>query len=194
MKAVLAKYKEPPFTLEKASRLITFLHHILRAIPIIPSKKGNVFPLGVLIEEITPTLTLAPPLQSTWIVIVQFLLSCLRSCSQQSILNAGCTTPIFLGLVKQTILELSKLPSKSTNQLQEKCFSVGKELLDLFLIRDNALTEEMIESSDTLTSDFVGVGTLSYYDIIYSVSGKRDSVLNICITCQISFQNYMAIF
>lgn len=176
MKAVLAKYKEPPFTLEKASRLVTFLHHVLRVIPIIPTKKGNVFPLGVLIEEITPTLSLAPPQQSAWIVVAQFLLSCLRSCPQQAIFNAGCTTPMFLGFVKQVVLELSKLPSKSTNKLQEKCFSVGKELLDLFLIRDSALTEEMIESSDTLTSDFVGVGTLSYYDIIYSVSVVRNVI------------------
>lgn len=178
LKAVLAKYKEPPFTLEKASRLVTFLHHVLRVIPIIPTKKGSVFPLGVLIEEITPTLSLAPPQQPAWIVITQFLLSCLRSCPQQAIFNAGCTTPMFLSLVKQVVLELSKLPSKSTNKLQEKCFSVGKELLDLFLIRDSALTEEMIESSNTLTSDFVGVGTLSYYDIIYSFPELYGHFLN----------------
>ncbi len=160
-------------TLEKTSRLITFIHHILKAVPIVANSnnKNNVFPLGVFIEEITPTLSLTPSTnQSSWIIMIQFLLSCLRSCPQQSIFNAGCTTPILLGIVKHIILELDKLPTKYTNSLQEKCFLVGKELLDLFLIRDNSLTEEILEASNTLNSDFIGVGTLSYFDVIYSVS------------------------
>lgn len=175
----MAKYKEPPMNLEKTSRLVTFIHHILKVIPIVAnsSNKNNVFPLGTLIEEITPTLSLAPAHQSSWVVMIQFLLSCLRSCPQQSIFNAGCTTPILLGLVKHIILELDKLPPKDINSLQEKCFLVGKELLDLFLIRDNALTEDILESSNTLNSDFIGIGTLSYFDVIYSVSYLRYIVI-----------------
>lgn len=172
----MLKYREPPLTLEKTSRLITFLHYLLKVIPINNNNKNTamLFPLGIFIEDITPTLSTTPQQQSSWIIIIQFMLSCFRSCPQQYIYNSGVTTPILLIIVKQVLLELAKLPpTKDMKPIQEKCFLVGKELLDLLLIRDTALTDEILENSNTLTPNFVGLGTLSYYDVIYSVSCNR---------------------
>jgi hypothetical protein len=154
------------------------MHHILKVIPITTSStsKGTTFPLGCFMEDITPTLSLIPTQQSSWIIIIQFMLSCFRSSPQQYIYNAGVTTPILLSIIKQILLEMARLPSKDMNPLQEKCFLVGKELLDLLLIRDNALTEEILESSNTLTPNFIGLGTLSYYDVIYSVRKNKPLV------------------
>lgn len=173
----MLKYREPPITLEKTSRLITFLHHLLKVIPLsnatsttTTTAKNTIFPLGTFLEEVTPVLSLTPALQSSWIIIIQFILSCFRSCLQNQIFNSGVTTAILLSMVKQVLLEMTRLSSKEMNSLELKCFTVGKELFDLFLIRDTRIDEKMLENSDTLTSDFVGVGSLTYYDIIYSVS------------------------
>lgn len=168
----MLKYREPPITQEKTSRLFTFLHHLLKVIPLASTMttKHTIFPLGAFLEDITPTLSLSSSLQSSWIVIIQFILSCFRSCPEQYIYNSGVTAPILLGIVKQVLLEITRLPPKDMDPLQDKCFMVGKELLDLLLIRDNTLLEEMLENSDTLTADFIGIGTLTYYDVIYSVS------------------------
>jgi hypothetical protein len=73
------------------------------------------------------------------------------------------------------------------SDIQEKCFTVGKELLDLFLIRDNAATEEL-----KISKKFIGIGTISYYDVVYSVSDL--CVNHIIDTKPIrSFPNYTAI-
>ena len=157
----MIKYNELPMSLEKTSRLMTFLHHVLKLIPIVPNNTKIIFPLGVLMENITPSISS----KSSWITTLQFLLSCLRSCPQQYLFNAGCTTPIFLGIVKQVILGMIQLPT-NMDDMEEKCYLVGKELLDLLLIRDKDM---LTESSNT---SFVGVGTLSYYDVIYAVKLK----------------------
>jgi hypothetical protein len=169
----MLKYREPPLTFEKTSRLITFLHHLLKVMPINSKNTATIFPLGTFIEDITPTLSTQQ--QSSWIIIIQFMLSCFRSCPQQYIYNSGVTTPILLIVVKQVLVELAKLPSQKMKPIEEKCFLVGKELLDLLLVRDTAITDEMLENSNTLTPSFIGVGTLSYYDVIYSVSVLRKS-------------------
>jgi hypothetical protein len=167
---LLIKYREPPLTLEKSSRLITFLHHFLKVIPIIPTTTTIhkiSFPLGTLVEDMILTLSTQQP--AIWIISIQFLLSCLRSASQQYIYQAGVTTPVILSVIKHVLLEFTKLPSTSMTLIQEKCFSVGKELLDLFLIRDHTTVE------DTSTQQkFNAIGTISYYDVIHSVSlGSR---------------------
>jgi hypothetical protein len=158
---LLIKYREPPLTLEKSSRLITFLHHFLKAIPIIPSTGTQkiTFPLGTLVEDMTLTLSTQQP--AIWIISIQFLLSCLRSAPQQHIYQAGVTTPVILSVIKHVLLELTRLPSTNMTPIQEKCFSVGKELMDLFLIRDHTIED---------TQKFNSIGTISYYDVIHSVS------------------------
>lgn len=124
-------------------------------------------------EDISSTLSTSPSLQSSWIISLQFILSCFRSCPEQYIYNSGVTAPILLGIVKQLLLEMTQLPSKDMDPLEEKCFLVGKELLDLLLVRDHGITEEMLENSDTLTADFIGIGSLTYYDVIYSVKHEK---------------------
>lgn len=199
MKAILSKYGEPPITQEKTSRLFTFLHHLLKAIPLASSSKTStskqlLFPLGVLIEDIAPFLSLNTSLQSSWIMTLQFILSCFRSCPEQHIYHSGVTPPILLGLIKQVLIEFTALPTKiDVNPLEHKCFLVGKELLDLLLIRDYAITEDMLENSDTLTEDFSGIGSLTYYDVIYSVSTPSNYDKH-CLIFFCRSPSYMAIF
>lgn len=164
MKVLLIKYREPPLTLEKASRLITFLHHFLKVIPIIPVTQTHkiTFPLGKLVEDMTLTLSTQQP--AIWIISIQFLLSCLRSAPQQYIYQAGVTTPVILSVIKHVLLELTRLPFTAMTSMQEKCFSVGKELLDLFLIREHTSEETAPQQK------FSAIGTISYYDVIHSVS------------------------
>lgn len=142
------------------------------------------FPLGQLFEDLTATLSLRPvPNQnpsalSIWIVTVQFMLSCLRSSSQQALYNAGITTPVILGIIKHILLELTRLPSDNMDPLQKQCFKVGKEMLDIFLIRDPNQAG-VSEQSSTLKhqpllaasqSGTPSVGTVTFYDVIKSVS------------------------
>ncbi|KAI9481474.1 MAG: hypothetical protein EXX96DRAFT_566905 [Benjaminiella poitrasii] len=165
LKVILLKYREPPLTLEKTSRLITFLHHVLKAIPIIPTNKIG-FPLGSLIEDLSLTLSTQQP--HIWIITIQFMLSCLRSAPQQYIYQSGLTTPVILSVIKHVLLELTRLPSTDMTPMQEKSFSVGKELLDLFLIRDNTEDNKMTN----------GIGTISYYDVIHSFPELYSHFLN----------------
>ncbi|KAI7901563.1 uncharacterized protein BX663DRAFT_513291 [Cokeromyces recurvatus] len=165
LKVILLKYREPPLTLEKNSRLITFLHHVLKIIPIIPTNKTS-FPLGSLIEDLTLTLSTQQP--HIWIITIQFMLSCLRSAPQQTIYQSGVTTPVILSIIKHILLELTRLPYMDMTPMQEKCFSVGKELLDLFLIRDNNKDNKLM----------IGIGTISYYDVIYSFPELYGHFLN----------------
>jgi hypothetical protein len=173
----MLKYREPPINLAKTLRLLTFLHHLLRVLPI--SSKGSLshqhsFPLGALIEDLALTLSLEttphnPSAHSIWIVTIQFMMSCLRSEAQQHIYNAGVTTPVILGVIKHVLLEMTRLPPKEMDSLQEKCFIVGRELLDLFLIRDTATYNRNIEGNMPSTKT-AGLGTISYFDVIYSAS------------------------
>lgn len=183
----MLKYREPPLTFEKTSRLIAFLHHVLRVIPIIPTATAKTgFPLGSLVEDMTLTLSTQQP--AIWIITIQFILSCLRSAPQQYIYHAGVTTPVILSVIKHILLGITRLPYNDMSDIQKKCFTVGKELLDLFLIRDIAVAEELKTSKK-----FIGIGTISYYDVVYSVS-------YLCVNHAIntksirSFPNYMAIF
>ncbi|KAI9262582.1 hypothetical protein EDC94DRAFT_659447 [Helicostylum pulchrum] len=182
LKAIMIKYRESPITLEKTTRLLSFLHHILKVIPLSNSTttatKNSIFPLGIFLEDITPVLSLAPTSQHSWIIILQFIMSCFRTCPQQQIFNSGVTMPILLGMVKQVLLEMTRLPAKDSNPVQIKCFNVGKELFDMLLIRENGIDEKMLENSDTLTLDFVGVGSLTYYDVIYSFPELYGHLLN----------------
>ncbi|KAG1151478.1 hypothetical protein G6F37_000970 [Rhizopus arrhizus] len=152
LKVIMIKYREPPLTLEKTYRLITFLHHILKEIPITANAGG--FPLGSVIEDLSLTLSLKPNTQSysIWIITIQFMLSCLKSTPQNHI-----TTPVILSVIKEVLLEMIRLPEKDMSPIEQKCFSVGKELLDLFFIR----------KEDGLVQG-IGYGTISYYDVIYS--------------------------
>lgn len=182
----MLKYREPPLTFEKTSRLIAFLHHVLKVIPIIPTATAKTgFPLGSLVEDMTLTLSTQQP--AIWIITIQFMLSCLRSAPQQYIYHAGVTTPVILSVIKHILLEITRLPYNGMSSIQEKCFTVGKELLDLFLIRDNAATEEL-----KICKKFIGIGTISYYDVVYSVS---DLCVNHAINTKPirSFPNYMVI-
>lgn len=150
----MIKYREPPLTPEKTYRLITFLHHTLKEIPITANAGG--FPLGSVIEDLSLTLSLKPNTQSysIWIITIQFMLSCLKSTPQNHI-----TTPVILSVIKEVLLEMIRLPEKDMSPIEQKCFSVGKELLDLFFIRKE---DGLVQS--------VGYGIISYYDVIYSVS------------------------
>lgn len=197
----MLKYRESPITLEKTTRLLTFLHHILKVIPLsnsaITVAKNTNFPLGTFLEEITPVLSLSPGLQPSWIITIQFIMSCFRSCPQPQTFNSSVTTPIILSIVKQVLLEMTKLPCKDLNPLQYKCFTVGKELLDMFLIRDTSINEKILENSDTLTTYFVGIGSLTYYDVIYSVSKiyiYKPVWIFFIYKIVISFQNCIVIF
>ncbi|CEP17288.1 hypothetical protein [Parasitella parasitica] len=175
LKVIMLKYREPPITFEKTSRLITFLHHVLKAIPIIPTatvKTG--FPLGSLVEDMALTLSTQQP--AIWIITIQFMLSCLRSAPQQHIYHSGVTTPIILSVIKHILLELTRLPYNDMSNIQEKCFLVGKELLDLFLIRDNAANDEL-----KIPKKFTGIGTISYYDVVYSFPELYGHFLNASI-------------
>lgn len=154
----MLKYREPPLSLEKTTRLITFLHHVLKIIPIAPTVSKTGFPLGSLLEDMTLTLSTQQP--HIWIVSIQFLLSCLKSASQQQIYHAGVTTPVILIVIKHVLLELTRLPYTNIKDDQETCFAVGKSLLDFFLVRDD---EQY--SSQKLNSIHV-----SFYDVIHSVS------------------------
>lgn len=178
--------------------MLTFLHHLLQIIPISPKSNGlrsvspaptsamhqQTFPLGQLFEDLTTTLSLRPvPNQnpsalSIWIVTVQFMLSCLRSSSQQALYNAGITTPVILGIIKHILLELTRLPSENMDPLQRQCFKVGKEMLDIFLIRDPGQSgaaeqpvalkhQPLLTASQSATPS---VGTVTFYDVIKSVS------------------------
>ncbi|GAN05157.1 hypothetical protein MAM1_0083c04626 [Mucor ambiguus] len=176
LKVIMLKYREPPITFEKTSRLVTFLHHVLKAIPIIPTTTAKTgFPLGSLVEDMTLTLSTQQP--AIWIITIQFMLSCLRSAPQQYIYHSGVTTPVILSVIKHVLLEVTRLPHNDMSPIQEKCFAVGKELLDLFLIRDNAATEEL-----KISKKFIGIGTISYYDVVYSFPELYGHFLNAAMT------------
>ncbi|KAI8328625.1 mediator complex subunit 23-domain-containing protein [Chlamydoabsidia padenii] len=190
LKVILLKYREPPFLLTKTLRLLKFLHHLLQVVPITHPNKP--FPFGHVLEDLTLTLSLRvnnnnnnnnPHLQqakndvavySTWIITIQFLLSCLRNNSPHHLYNAGVTTPVILGAIKHILLELTRMPTTSAatnnnnNQqlelLQRTSFDTGQELLELFLVRPGP--------SDT------PVGTVSYYDVIYSFPELYGHFLN----------------
>lgn len=178
----MLKYREPPLTLVKTTRLMAFLNHLLTIVPVTPkastgstghgSLTNTPFPLGQLFEDLTLTLSLRPApgnnkslTLSIWVVTIQFMLSCLKSNSQQALYNAGIATPAILGIIKHILLELTRLPATNMDPLQQQCFSLGKQMLDLFLVR-----EHPTPSSDQNTASVpIGIGSVSYYDVIVSV-------------------------
>lgn len=197
-------YREPPVTIAKTVRLLTFLNNLLRIIPINPKKASpgagamhpaanaaanQPFPLGQLFEDLTLTLSLATPSAlPVWVVTIQFMLSCLRTNSQQALSKAGITTPIILGIIKHVLLELTRLPPTDMDVLQKQCFSVGKQLLDLFLVRDHLHQQQQqqqpqqqqqqqqpqkqqpFSANNEARKPTTGIGNVSYYDVVYSVS------------------------
>ncbi|CDS02982.1 hypothetical protein LRAMOSA00384 [Lichtheimia ramosa] len=181
LKVIMLKYREPPLTLVKTTRLMAFLNHLLTIVPVTPkastgstghgSLTNTPFPLGQLFEDLTLTLSLRPApgnnkslTLSIWVVTIQFMLSCLKSNSQQALYNAGIATPAILGIIKHILLELTRLPATNMDPLQQQCFSLGKQMLDLFLVR-----EHPTPSSDQNTASVpIGIGSVSYYDVIVS--------------------------
>ncbi|OBZ83488.1 Mediator of RNA polymerase II transcription subunit 23 [Choanephora cucurbitarum] len=176
LKVIMLKYREPPLTLEKASRLITFLHHVLKLVPVTPALNTpqKPFPLGLLLEDITLTLSTLQP--AIWIITIQFMLSCLRSTPQ---LHTAITTPVVLSIIKHVLLELTRLPSTNMNYMQEKSFLVGKELLDLFLIRNghNEHDVNITVVAGSSQSKSTGIA-ISYYDVVYSFPKLYGHFLN----------------
>lgn len=179
------KLREPPLTLEKTYRVITFLHYVLKEIPITTTNSSNSgFPLGPVIKDLSLALSLrsnTPHVYSIWIIIIQFMLSCLKSVPQQTLFHAGVTTPVILGVIKQVLLGMTSLPEKNMNLIQQKCFSVGRELLNLFLIRDPSVVKESDDMDmDSSIQNFTAtsgnnnnnnsMSAISFYDVIYSVS------------------------
>ncbi|KAI8352505.1 mediator complex subunit 23-domain-containing protein [Blakeslea trispora] len=169
----MLKYREPPLTLEKTSRLLTFIHHVLKLVPVTPSLNTpqKPFPLGLLLEDLALTLSTLQP--AIWIITIQFMLSCLKSTSQH---YAVITTPVVLSIIKHVLLELTRLPSTDMNPMQEKCFLVGKELLDLFLIR-NYQNEHDFVTIGSAQSKSIGTA-ISYYDVVYSFPELYGHFLN----------------
>ncbi|KAI8972683.1 hypothetical protein BDB01DRAFT_845071 [Pilobolus umbonatus] len=156
LKLIITSYRETPVTVDKTIRLITFIHHLL--------KTTHQFPLGTLLEELIPTLSLNTSSTSypIWILITQFLISCLRSMDAQDIHHSGITTTIIHGIIKHILMELTRLPITSINSIQTQCFNAGKELMDIFLI--HSVSDPFIENNPKIHS----IGTTSFFDIIYS--------------------------
>lgn len=211
LKVIMLKYREPPLTLAKTTRLLAFLHHLLKVVPIDPkantgrnvvslpttvAQHQQPFPLAQVFEDLTLTLSLRPNPQhnpsalSIWIVTIQFMISCLRSSSYQALSNAGITTPVILGIIKHVLLELTHLPATDMDLLEKQCFAVGKQMLDLFLIRDpsSSASENGVEHHDgtttTTTSSQVSMPpssgwTVSFYDVVYSVSSLFSFLLGL---------------
>ncbi|KAI9492493.1 mediator complex subunit 23-domain-containing protein [Zychaea mexicana] len=250
LKVIMLKYREPPLTLVKTTRLLAFLNHLLMIKPITPKiaavtntnaataatpgtatgsgftnsaagthyhhlhhhpQQQQPFPLGQLFEDLTLTLSLRN-VQSTganssnssnnvplliWVVTLQFMLSCLRNNSLQALYNAGIATPVILGIIKHILLELTRLPATNMSAAQKKCFGVGKQMLDLFLIRDpqplssaaslsqtpgqQASPMEQSPTSAALsssTSSGTTIGNVSYYDVVYSFPELYGHFLN----------------
>ncbi|KAI8145206.1 mediator complex subunit 23-domain-containing protein [Fennellomyces sp. T-0311] len=211
LKVIMLKYREPPLTLVKTTRLLAFLNHLLMTTPITPkSTSGGTgypsyhhshnqqqqqpFPLGQLFEDLTLTLSLrtTPANNSSvplliWVVTIQFMLSCLRNNSPQALYNAGVATPVILGIIKHILLELTRLPATNMNSAQKKCFAVGKQMLDLFLIRDQPLSSlgpngqsSPEDQSPTAVTPSAGssIGNVSYYDVVYSFPELYGHFLN----------------
>ncbi|KAI9313693.1 mediator complex subunit 23-domain-containing protein [Dichotomocladium elegans] len=245
LKVIMLKYREPPLTLVKATRLMAFLNHLLAIVPVTPRGDplspgggavvagtpaagtysgpvvvtptptaavtsasmsptvptvitGMPFPLGQLFEDLTLTLSLrpVPPSNSSltysiWIVTIQFMLSCLRSNSTQALYNAGIATPTILRIIKHILLELTCLPGTNMNDLQKQCFLLGKQMLDLFLVREQKQQQQQqqqqhgtitypllsfeqqqqhpsVNTNTNPTSSVSGIGTVSYYDVVHS--------------------------
>lgn len=170
----MLKYREPPLTVAKTSHLLTFLHHLLILVPISANTNTPSFPLSQLFEDLGMTLTLRPTQQNPfayqiWIMNLQFMLSCIKGIEPQALYNAGITAPVVLGIIKHVLLELTRLPIE-VNSIQQKCFDIGKELLDTFLLKD-AQSEKL--SSSSSVPKFNAIPKVSYYDIIFSVSSSR---------------------
>jgi hypothetical protein len=170
LKILMLKYREPPLTVAKTSHLLTFLHHLLILVPISSNGANPTFPLSQLFEDLGMTLTLRPTPQNPfayqiWIMNLQFMLSCIKQVEPQALYNAGITTPVVLGIIKHVLLELTRLPIDA-NAIQQKCFDIGKEFLDTFLLKqtsEEAPTVSAIPRNNVLPN-------VSYYDIIFSVS------------------------
>ncbi|KAI9013358.1 mediator complex subunit 23-domain-containing protein [Phycomyces nitens] len=203
LKAILLKYREPPLTLVKTTRLMTFLHHLLLLMPIIAnpaslnthstpsittqtSASPQTFPLGLLFEDLTQTLSLRPvsphnpsPM-STWIVTIHFMLSCLRSNPLPAIHQAGVTTPVTLSIIKHILLELTRLPATDMTSLQIQCFQTGKKMLDFFLLRSAPDTDgsEQRTSEPIAGQSFGSQGVVSFFDVIYSFPELYGHFLN----------------
>ncbi|KAL0075593.1 mediator complex subunit 23-domain-containing protein [Phycomyces blakesleeanus] len=202
LKAILLKYREPPLTLVKTTRLMTFLHHLLLLTPIpanptslnthnTPSitaqnSASQTFPLGLLFEDLTQTLSLRPASaqnsspMSTWIVTIHFMLSCLRSNTPQAIHQAGVTTPVTLSIIKHILLELTRLQATDMSSLQIQCFQTGKKILDFFLLRPTTDTEGSdLKNSESIPGQgFGSQGVVSYFDVIYSFPELYGHFLN----------------
>ncbi|KAI9285727.1 mediator complex subunit 23-domain-containing protein [Umbelopsis sp. AD052] len=168
LKILMIKYREPPLTVVKTSHLLTFLHHLLILVPITSTPNVPNFPLSQLFEDLGMTLTLRPTQQfpfayQIWIMNLQFMLSCIKEVAPQALYNAGITTPVVLGIIKHLLLELTRLPIE-VNSIQQKCFDMGKELLDTFLLKD---TQSERSSASTGSKPAV-IPKVSYYDIIFS--------------------------
>lgn len=169
------------------------------------------FPLGQVLEDLALTLTLRivnlptqqqlqPQQQqqlqqqqtvylSSWIITIQFMQSCLRNNTSQQLYNAGVTTPVILGIIKHILMELTRLPSNNLSKLQQSCYDVSKELLDLFLVRPENYNVTSANTSlytgfysstippstnlslpiNSITTSTTGISSISYYDVIYSV-------------------------
>ncbi|KAM3581516.1 hypothetical protein VKS41_006346 [Umbelopsis sp. WA50703] len=168
LKILMLKYREPPLTVAKTSHLLTFLHHLLILVPISSNGANPTFPLSQLFEDLGMTLTLRPTPQNPfayqiWIMNLQFMLSCIKQVEPQALYNAGITTPVVLGIIKHVLLELTRLPIDA-NAIQQKCFDIGKEFLDTFLLKqtsEEAPTVSAIPRNNVLPN-------VSYYDIIFS--------------------------
>jgi hypothetical protein len=173
LKILMLKYREPPLTVVKTSHLLTFLHHLLILVPITSTPNAPTFPLSQLFEDLGMTLTLRPTQQfpfayQIWIMNLQFMLSCIKGVAPQALYNAGITTPVVLGIIKHVLLELTRLPIE-VNSIQQKCFDMGKELLDTFLLKDTQ-SENSATSATSSGSKTNVIPKVSYYDIIFSVS------------------------
>ena len=125
------------------------------------------FPLGQLFEDLTLTLSLrnaqtAPNNNNNnnnnsvpyliWVVTLQFMLSCLRNNSPQALYNAGIATPVILGIIKHILLELTRLPATNMTTAQKKCFVVGKQMLDIFLVHDTPSSSSTSTGSSSSSS------------------------------------------
>ncbi|KAG0165442.1 hypothetical protein DFQ30_008459 [Apophysomyces sp. BC1015] len=180
LKAIMQKYRDPPLTLVRTTRLIMFLHHLIRLAPTYTTQQQQhqqqqqqqyAVPLGQLFEDFTLALSLRSQSHvalSTWIVAIQFMLSCLHSNQLHALQHnaGGITTPIILKIIKHVLLELTLLPTTDMDSLQSQCFNVGKELLDQFLVR------EPNNNSDN------SQGIVSFYDVISSFPKLYDHFLN----------------
>ncbi|CAO3590219.1 unnamed protein product [Absidia cylindrospora] len=128
------------------------------------------------------------------------MLSCLRNNEPVHLYNAGVTTPVILGIIKHILLELTQLAGITSsgpptandgqlNVLRQTCFDTGKEMLELFLVRPEANGGGSTQDSSTtnscdthipkpLSSAPSPIGTVSYYDVIYSFPELYGHFLN----------------